>query len=249
MFERWQQIVLALPLAALGWLLVPVLVRAQAPPPPNVSPKMSDEPTQRRLVRDFEAPEPAAAEPGEVAEPAASAPARAHVCSTGQAEVDHAVEDAAHRYGLDPCFVIAVMRAESGVRRLAISPKGASGYMQLMPATARRFGVTDIFDTRQNIDGGARYLRFLMDRFGGDMELVLAGYNAGEMAVERYGRRVPPFAETRNYVRSIVDRYSRNHTAGAVLRKSLEPPVTALPPVPQAPPLAWRMVVSFSAGD
>ena len=80
--------------------------------------------------------------------------------------------------------------------------------MQLMPGTAMRFGVTNIFDPRQNIEGGARYLRFLTDRFNGELSLVLAGYNAGEGAVEKYGWRVPPYAETQEYVRRISRRYS-----------------------------------------
>ena len=80
--------------------------------------------------------------------------------------------------------------------------------MQLMPGTAARFGVTSVFDPRQNIEGGARYLRFLLDRFDGDVNLALAGYNAGEGAVEKYGWRIPPYAETQEYVRRISRRYS-----------------------------------------
>jgi soluble lytic murein transglycosylase-like protein len=99
------------------------------------------------------------------------------------------------------------MHQESSFKLRAISPKGARGLMQLMPMTAARFGVTNIFDPRQNIEGGARYLRFLLDRFNGDLSLTLAGYNAGEGAVEKYGWRIPPYAETQEYVRRISRRY------------------------------------------
>jgi soluble lytic murein transglycosylase-like protein len=101
------------------------------------------------------------------------------------------------------------MRAESSFNRMAVSPKGASGLMQLMPATATRFGVRNIFDPRENVFAGAKYLRWLLDRFGNDVRLALAGYNAGEGAVEFYGYRIPPFLETQNYVRTIYSRYSR----------------------------------------
>src|SRR6185369_15949471 len=134
-------------------------------------------------------------------------------CTTGDAGVDAVVREARAAYGVDPCLVVAVMAAESGYRRYAVSPKGACGYMQLMPDTARRFGVSDLFDARQNIHAGTRYLRFLLDRFGGSIELALAGYNAGEGAVERYGNRIPPFLETQNYVRTISGRYMSRHAA------------------------------------
>jgi soluble lytic murein transglycosylase-like protein len=99
------------------------------------------------------------------------------------------------------------MHQESSFKSRAISPKGARGLMQLMPLTAARFGVTNIFDPRQNIEGGARYLRFLLDRFDGNINLALAGYNAGEGAVEKFGWRIPPYSETQEYVRRISRRY------------------------------------------
>ena len=108
----------------------------------------------------------------------------------------------ARQHGVDPLLVKAVILAESAGRRWATSPKGAMGLMQLLPATARRFGVADPFDPAQNVAGGTRYLRWLLDRFGGDVTLALAGYTAGEGAVERHGG-VPPYRETRNYVRSV----------------------------------------------
>ncbi len=114
------------------------------------------------------------------------------------------INQAAQRYNLPPELLHAVIRAESAYRPDALSHAGASGLMQLMPATAKRFGVTDIWDPAQNIDGGARFLRFLLDKFDGDLRLVLAGYNAGENAVIRHGRQIPPFAETQNYVRTVL---------------------------------------------
>jgi soluble lytic murein transglycosylase-like protein len=129
--------------------------------------------------------------------------------SSGDGTIDALVREAALRYGVDPRLVLCVMQAESGFRLRAVSPKGATGLMQLMPGTAARLGVTNIFDVRENIFGGVKYLRWLLDRFGGDVRLALAGYNAGEHAVELHGHQVPPLLETQNYVRSIVLRYNR----------------------------------------
>jgi len=107
--------------------------------------------------------------------------------TTGNAQVDQYMINSATNNGVDPLLLYSIMHQESSFKSHAISPKGARGLMQLMPFTAMRFGVTNIFDPRQNIEGGARYVRFLLDRFDGDINLVLAGYNAGEGAVEKYG--------------------------------------------------------------
>jgi hypothetical protein len=115
---------------------------------------------------------------------------------------DEHIEAAAARFGVAVSFVRAVIQAESQFDRLAVSSVGAQGLMQLMPDTARRFGVTDAFDARQNIFGGVRYLRVLLDMFDGDTVLASAAYNAGENAVKRHGG-VPPYRETRGYVRKI----------------------------------------------
>jgi soluble lytic murein transglycosylase-like protein len=128
--------------------------------------------------------------------------------TTGSAEVDGYLIQSGKSNGVDPLLIYSVMHQESSFKSRAISPKGARGLMQLMPGTAMRFGVTNIFDPRQNIEGGARYMRFLLDRFDGDVNLALAGYNAGEGAVEKYGWRIPPYAETQEYVRRISRRYS-----------------------------------------
>ena len=127
--------------------------------------------------------------------------------TTGDARVDAFIVESGVRNGVDPVLLYAQMHTESAFKRGAVSPKGASGLMQLMPATARRFGVTNIFDPQQNIEGGARYMRYLLDYFGGDVNLALAGYNAGEGAVLKYGRRIPPYRETQEYVRRISLRY------------------------------------------
>lgn len=127
--------------------------------------------------------------------------------STGDASVDRFIVESGTRNGVDPVLLYAIMHRESSFKRNALSPKGARGLMQLMPGTAARFGVSNIFDPRQNIEGGARYVRLLLDMFDGDVRLALAGYNAGEGAVLKYGRRVPPYAETQEYVRRISERY------------------------------------------
>jgi soluble lytic murein transglycosylase-like protein len=128
--------------------------------------------------------------------------------TTGSAQIDGYLIDAGTRNGIDPLLLYSIMHQESSFKSHAISPKGARGLMQLMPGTAMRFGVTNIFDPKQNIEGGARYVSFLLDRFDGDVNLTLAGYNAGEGAVEKYGWRIPPYAETQEYVRRISRRYS-----------------------------------------
>ncbi|MDQ3817697.1 MAG: lytic transglycosylase domain-containing protein [Acidobacteriota bacterium] len=128
--------------------------------------------------------------------------------TTGDPKIDSYIVESSVRNGLDPVLIYAQMHTESSFKRMAVSPKGASGLMQLMPGTARRFGVKNIFDPRENIEGGARYMRFLLDAFDGDVPLALAGYNAGEGAVLKYGRHIPPYHETQEYVRRISQRYA-----------------------------------------
>lgn len=118
------------------------------------------------------------------------------------------VREMAPEYQLDPDLVLAVLAMESGFSSSAVSPKNAQGLMQLIPETADRFGVQDAFDPVQNLRGGMAYLRWLLAFFGGDVPLALAGYNAGEKAVERYGG-VPPYPETQAYVSRIVQRYGK----------------------------------------
>lgn len=121
---------------------------------------------------------------------------------------DSIIRQEAMDVNLDPELLRAVIVVESGFDVNAVSSAGAQGLMQLMPSTAETYGVHNAFDAEQNIRGGARYLRDLMDRYN-DYELVLAAYNAGEEAVEKYGNTIPPFAETRSYVPKVLSLYNR----------------------------------------
>jgi soluble lytic murein transglycosylase-like protein len=113
----------------------------------------------------------------------------------------------AKEQGVDPALLHAVISVESGYNPRARSVKGAAGLMQLMPETARRYQVSDIWDPRQNVSGGARYLRDLLAMFNNNMSLALAAYNAGENAVIEYGNRIPPYPETRSYVPQVMHHY------------------------------------------
>ncbi len=117
------------------------------------------------------------------------------------------IASAAKLNGLDPKLIHAVIRAESGYNARAMSPKGAVGLMQLIPATAQRYGVNNIHDPSENINGGTRYLRDLLAMFNGNVELALAGYNAGENAVIRAGNRIPNYPETMAYVPKVMNFY------------------------------------------
>ena len=143
-------------------------------------------------------------------------------------EIPEAVRKAAGLQNLDPLLVHSVIQAESNYNPFAISPKGAQGLMQLMPSTARRYGVRNSFSITENLQAGVSYLRYLLDLFG-DQELALAAYNAGEGAVIRH-RGVPPYPETRQYVRSVSSKYAgarRSGAAGPV--PPVEPPATQEP--------------------
>jgi soluble lytic murein transglycosylase-like protein len=123
------------------------------------------------------------------------------------------VKRTAEVHQLDPLLVHSVIEAESDYNPYALSPKGAQGLMQLMPSTARRFGVADSFNIAENIEGGVRYLKYLMGLFG-DEKLAVAAYNAGEQAVMRY-HGVPPYPETQNYVRAVSASYASAKSAAA----------------------------------
>jgi soluble lytic murein transglycosylase-like protein len=126
---------------------------------------------------------------------------------------DALIASAAKAHGQDVSLLRAIIHVESGFNPSAVSPKGAIGLMQLMPATARRIGVDTsqraLFDPATNINAGARYLRMLMDMFSGRPELAIAAYNAGEGAVLRYRRRIPPYPETQGYVKKVLAQYSQ----------------------------------------
>ena len=127
--------------------------------------------------------------------------------TSGSSEIDQLIRTNASRFGIDPYLVFLIIEKESRFHTRAVSPKGALGLMQLMPGTARRLGVRKPFDAAENIRGGTQYMKELMEMFGGKVDLVLASYNAGEGAVLKYGRNVPPYRETRDYVKTIGKRY------------------------------------------
>ena len=128
------------------------------------------------------------------------------------------IRDAARKHSVSEALLTAVVAVESGFDQRAVSTAGAKGLMQLMPATARRFGVKDAFAAEQNVHGGAAYLRVLMNQFPEDLRLALAAYNAGEGAVLRAGRRIPAFAETQTYVRKVLARLALGSDPSATLR-------------------------------
>ena len=145
-------------------------------------------------------------------------------------------DDAAGRHGVDPLLVDSVIRVESNYNPLAVSPKGAEGLMQLIPATARRFGVTNSFDVKENIEAGVTYLKYLLDMFGDD-RLAVAAYNAGESAVMRYGD-VPPYRETMNYV-------SRVGKAWGAARQQTPAPTAAIDAAPAPEEAGARAVEAY----
>lgn len=132
--------------------------------------------------------------------------------STGRPRIDALIRQNGAKFGVDPYLIFCVMEQESHFNTYALSPKGARGLMQLMPGTGARFGVRRPFDPAQNIAGGTRFLKELLRRFNGRVDLVLASYNAGEGAVVRFGHRVPPYRETRNYVKRVGYRYRQAKT-------------------------------------
>jgi soluble lytic murein transglycosylase-like protein len=147
--------------------------------------------------------------------------------------VSAVVDEAARQNELDPLLVHSVIQAESGYNPFAVSPKGAQGLMQLMPSTARRFGVANSFNMTENVQGGVRYLRYLMDLFQ-DEKLAVAAYNAGEEAVIRHGG-VPPYRETENYVRTVTR--SRANAKKETIASAAVKREEAAPPEPEHRPL------------
>ena len=147
------------------------------------------------------------------------------------------IEEISKTNGVDPDLIDAVMKTESNYNRWAVSSKGARGLMQLIPETGRRFGVRDFFDPKQNIEGGVRYIKFLLEMFHGDVDLSLAGYNAGENLVARLGK-IPPITETRDYVRKIRAVYTKPVTGADVSivnTAAAKPPSTDAPKTNEAP--------------
>ena len=173
--------------------------------------------------------------PQVVVQPRVIAPVALSPASAGPRDSDLAahIDQTARRYEVDPLLVHSVIQVESNYNPYALSPKGARGIMQLMPATARRLAVPNSWDPWQNIDGGVRYLRYLLDLFSSE-RLALAAYNAGEGAVFRYGN-VPPYPETRRYVRQVGQKYgvARQAAEKAAANRAKASEAPAHPPIRQ----------------
>jgi len=146
--------------------------------------------------------------------------------SRSSEEIDQLVEQTASRYKVDPELVRAIIRVESDYDPKAVSSKGAMGLMQLIPATAQRLGVSNPFDPKQNLEGGVKYLKDLLNLFGGDLSLSLAAYNAGEHSVQRFGG-IPAIPETRDYVRKVTSLYQTGDPSAPA-----KPAVKELPKTP-----------------
>ncbi len=149
------------------------------------------------------------AEDGSVGELDPPPPAKAPDSLAAKPKYDRIVEKVARNYGLESALLHAVISVESRYNPRAVSPMGAKGLMQLMPGTARRFGVADIFDPLQNLHGGARYLQYLLNLFDSDLSLALAAYNSGEGTVLKHGKRIPPRRETLDYVPRVLGFYKQ----------------------------------------
>jgi soluble lytic murein transglycosylase-like protein len=136
-------------------------------------------------------------------------------------------------HGVDPALVRALIKTESNFNRWAVSNKGARGLMQLIPETGSRYGVRDFFDPQQNVEGGVQYLKFLLEKFNGNLDLSLAAYNAGENLVERLGR-IPPIPETTNYVRRVRANYAKKNALPGPTPGALVPAILTASKAPEA---------------
>src|SRR5689334_17841120 len=172
---------------------------------------------ERYYLFKREAPKPVEQPPAKAPE-AVSNFGAAHINAANRTLYAPLIEKIAIEHQLDPALLHAIITVESGYNPQAISPKGATGLMQLMPDTARRYGVKNIHDPTENIQGGARYLRFLLEMFKNNLDLVLAAYNAGEQAVVQAGNKIPNYAETRAYVPSVLLLYARGRSGPGVVR-------------------------------
>jgi hypothetical protein len=213
-----------------------------------------------RLVRTVLKPAPPTPKPVTVTAPATSAaetakpdaskpdaakPVPAQAEAPASMVISQTVERVAARHSLPPELIHSVIKVESNYNPWAVSPKGAFGLMQLIPSTARRFGVSNIFDPEDNINGGAKYLKYLLELYGGNYTLALAAYNAGEGAVARYGD-VPPYPETVNYVKQVGFRLAAQPVAAvqpAPMPKPAEPAAASPAPPPEPAPARIEQIV------
>jgi hypothetical protein len=216
-----------------GLLLAAGACLTQAAPPPSVTSVVHADRKSGRLVRHVVvAPSlaPARMVPRRQAHPSTvSDPQPVSDPTPDTQALRLMAARAAQHYDVDPLLVDSVIHVESGYNPLAVSPKGAMGLMQLIPATARRFGVTNPFDPKENIEAGVRYLKYLQGLFGDD-RLALAAYNAGEAAVARHGW-IPPYPETQNYVDQVGKRYGEARRAAE--SQPLQPPEEKRPVIEQ----------------
>ncbi|HKW65262.1 MAG TPA: lytic transglycosylase domain-containing protein [Candidatus Acidoferrum sp.] len=174
-------------------------------------------------------------EPEEVFTPILQPPAAVPTQAASQPPYHELVQAAASRYGLDAELITSVIEVESNFNPRAVSVKNARGLMQLLPETAARLGVKDIFDPKENIDAGTHYLHDLLQLYKNDLTLALAAYNAGPDKVQKYGD-VPPYRETQSYVKQVKRKYQRNKTAPASKTTTTAPASTAAPPATPAAP-------------
>jgi soluble lytic murein transglycosylase-like protein len=211
-----------------GWVSLAVLAMGESTAPAQPGARLTSvvraDPQTGRLVR-------AISRPARRADRKAAADAWAEAA----ASIDRYVRESAERYEVDPLLVQSVIQVESNGDPLAVSVKGAQGLMQLMPQTARRFAVKNTFNPSDNIDGGVRYLKYLLTLFGDRQApetLALAAYNAGEGAVIRHGG-VPPYSETTQYVRKVAKKWNEARTVAGASQQQLQAEAAAYPPIEQ----------------
>jgi hypothetical protein len=182
------------------------------PAPKRVTTVVRADARSGRLVRTSAVVAPHVVAPKVITPGAPPAPPAAHPKPDPSATVNELVASIARKHAIEPSLVDSVIRVESNYNPNAVSPKGAMGLMQLIPSTARRFGVNNTFHPEQNIEGGVKYLKYLMELYGGDERLALAAYNAGEGAVARY-KGIPPYPETQNYVFQVGKKLGQSRDA------------------------------------
>lgn len=228
-------------------LLVPEQRAIASPPLPRVDASITaDVPVVGEPDAPESAPAPAPVAAQASAGPLANAAPLAHaptrVTSPDALPFDTLVQRAAEVASVDAALLHAIIDVESGYDPQAVSGKGAIGLMQVLPRTGERFGVRRLEDPAENVRAGASYLRWLLSRFDGNLPLVLAAYNAGEGAVLRYGRQIPPFPETQNYVRKVMAGYSRLRTTNGP--ETVEPQRHRVPPGSASPRPAVRDIAT-----